>query len=228
MAKIVSNRLLAISILVVCTYWLTASLIPNPYLTLSNNALLFTASTFGLYRYREKTADILFKGERVHDAEKGYGGYLAVYGIFLVFLGSFYGTLYSSFWIYMGQPIEWLGTSFSQFGRFLTICGFGCMAFSPDITREGFILPDRLWAIIIAMLLVLCAGIWIGTKVESSEFKVVNVAYNMPVCRSDEPIVGTRSKKYHPPDSRYVRLVVPHRCFSSEGEAQRAGFVGVK
>lgn len=227
MAKIASNRLLIISFLMLCLYWVTASIVPHPYLSISNNTFLFMASSVGLWRYRKTVTDILFREERSED-DRGYGGYLAVYGIFLVFLGSFYGALYSSIWIYYGQPLDWIGTSYAQFGRFLTICGFGCMAFSPDITREGFILPDRLWAIIIAMLLVLCAGIWIGTKVESSEFKVVNVAHNMPVCRSDEPIVGTRSKKYHPPDSRYVRLVVPHRCFATETDAKAAGYAMVK
>lgn len=226
MEKIANNRLLAISILTLIVYWVTASFIPHPYLSIVNNSLLFIASGFGLYRYRKKTFGIVFNKERIEDAQEGYGGYLAVYGIFLVFLGSFYGALYSSTWIYSGQPIEWIGTSYSQFGRFVTICGFACMAFSPDITRDGFILPDRLWAIIIIMVLLFCAGIWIGTKVESSELRVVSVASNMPICR--EPIIGTRSKTYHTVESRYRQLVVPHRCFSTEGEAQRAGYVGVR
>lgn len=221
MAKIVSNRLLAISILVVCFYWLTASLVPNPYLTVANNTLLFVASAFGLYRYREKTFDILFEGERVHDTDKGYGGYLAVYGIFLVFLGSFYGAVYSSVWIYMGQPTEWIGTSFSQFGRFLTIGGFVCMAFSPDITKEGFILPDKMWAIIVAMLLLFGLGIWIGTRVESREIS------GFPSCPRGA-VIGTGNKTYHTAESRYRMLVVPRKCFTSEGEAQKAGYVGVR
>jgi len=222
-AKIVSNRLLAISLLMLCLYWLAGSIVPHPYLTILNNIFLFTVSSIGLWRYRETVSDILFRGERVHDAERGYGGYLAVYGIFLVFLGSFYGAIYSSIWIWNGEPKLWMGTSFAQFGRFLTVCGFGCMAFSPDITKEGFILPDRLWAIVFGMLLLFAAGIWVGTRVDSTELRLSAA----PSCRDGE-IIGTGKKTYHMPDSRYRYIVVPRKCFGSEDEAKKSGYRGVK
>lgn len=221
MAKIVSNRLLAISILLFIMYWLTATIVPHPYLSIVNSAFLFTVSSIGLWRYRETVYDIIFREERVNDAERGYGGYLAVYGIFLVFLGSFYGAIYTLVWIYYGEPKLWIGTSYAQFGRFLTVCGFGCMAFSPDITKEGFILPDRLWAIIIGLILLFGAGIWLGTRVESREFA------SLPTCPA-ESIVGTGHKTYHMPDSRYRYIVVPRKCFNSEDEAKAAGYRRVR
>lgn len=224
MGKIVSNRLLAISILMLCLYWLTASLIPHPYLSITNNTFLFVVSSVGLWRYRQTVSDILFRQERV-EGEKGYGGYLAVYGIFLVFLGSFYGAIFSTVWIYSGQPITWLGSAYAQFGRFLTICGFGCMAFSPDITREGFILPDRLWAIILVMLLLFGAGIWVGTRVESKE---ISYLIGAPVCPKGMDIIGTSRKTYHLPESRYRALIVPRKCFRTETEAKAAGYAMVK
>lgn len=216
MAKITSNRLLLISVFALLVYWGTSSILPNPYLTIANNALLFTASGFGLWRYREKTFDILLRGERVPEGEKGYGGYLAVYGIFLVFMGSFYGALYSSVWIYMGQPPHWLGTSYAQFGRFLTVCGFVCMASSPDITREGFVLPERLWAVAIVLVALFSAGFYLGTKSDERSSAV-------PGCPQGW-VVGTARKTYHTDDSPYRKLISPRICFATVEDAEKAGF----
>lgn len=216
MAKIASNRLLVISILVLATYWITASLTPNPYLAIANNILLFMASGFGLWRYREKTSDILFKGERTEERDGGYGGYLAIYGIFLVFMGSFYGAIYSSVWIYMQQPQDWIGSSYAQFGRFMTVCGFVCMASSPDITREGFVLPDRLWAIALILLALFSAGFYLGTQTETKRV-------TSPSC-PEGWVMGTSRKTYHTEDSPYIKLVNPRVCFSSEEDARKNGY----
>ncbi len=216
MAKITSNRLLVVSVAILAVYWITASFTPNPYLSIANNVLLFTASGFGLWRYREKTMDILLKGERVEDADGGYGGYLAVYGIFLVFMGAFYGALYSSLWIYMSQPQSWIGTSYAQFGRFLSVCGFVCMASSPDITREGFILPDKLWAIVAILIALFSAGFYLGTRVDSQ-------AMVRPSC-PEGWVIGTAKKTYHTEDSPYWRLLAPRACFDTAAEAEAQGY----
>lgn len=216
MAKIASNRLLIVSAFVLIFYWVTASFTPNPYLSIANNVLLFTASGFGLWRYREKTMDILFKGERIEDSDGGYGGYLAIYGIFLVFMGAFYGALYSSLWIYMGQPQDWIGSSYSQFGRFLTVCGFVCMASSPDITREGFILPDKLWAIIVVLIALFSAGFYLGTRVEDRSVL-------KPSC-PEGWVMGTSRKTYHTEHSPYIKLVNPRVCFATPQEAEANGY----
>lgn len=216
--KKTSNRLLLISIVILAFYWITASVTPNPYLSISNNVLLFTASGFGLWRYRKKTMDILFKGERSDEITGGgYGGYLAIYGIFLVFMGSFYGAIYSSTWIYMGEPQDWIGTSYAQFGRFLTVCGFVCMASSPDITREGFILPERLWAIVLILVVLFSVGFYLGTKVDAKE------TVSAPICPAGS-IIGTGKKTYHTSASPYLMLISPRWCFSSEQEAIDNGF----
>lgn len=217
MIKIASNRLLLVSIIVVLVYWATASLTPNPYLSIANNILLFFVSGIGLWRYREKTADILFRQDRGDSPDRGYGGYLAIYGIFLVFMGSFYGAIYSSTWIFMGEPQSWIGSSYAQFGRFLSVCGFACMAFSPDLTKEGFILPDRLWATVLVVISLLAAGFYVGTKVDTRE--IVNVA----TCPSGS-ILGTSRKTYHTMDSPYRAMVTPRFCFRTVAAAEAAGF----
>lgn len=216
MAKITGNRLLFVSILIVAFYWFSATLAPHPYVTISNNILLFVASGFGLWRYREKTADIVFRGERVRDENGGYGGYLAVYGIFLVFLGSFYSALYSSTWIYMGEPREWVGSSYAQFGRFLTVCGFASMAASPDITKKGFVLPDQLWAIVLVLIALFSAGFYLGTSVDNRS--VINAS-----CPAGW-VLGSSNKIYHTKESPYLSLVKPSICFQDEDTAIGNGF----
>lgn len=221
MAKIASNRLLFVSLCILAFYWVTASLTPNPYLSIANNILLFVASGFGLWRYREKTADIVFRGDRVINEDGGgYGGYLAVYGIFLVFMGSFYSAIYSSVWIFMDQPQAWIGTSYAQFGRFLTICGFACMAFSPDLTREGFVLPGKLWAILLVLAALFAAGFYLGTSVDARSMR--------PAGCPDGWVLGTSRKTYHTPQSPYRELVRPRVCFATEQDAIENGYTTVK
>lgn len=220
MAKITSNRLLIYSVGILAFYWITASLTPNPYLSITNNVLLFTASGFGLWRYRRKTMDIVLKGERVEDADGGYGGYLAIYGIFLVFMGSFYSAIYSSTWIYMGEPQSWIGSAYAQFGRFLTVCGFVCMASSPDITREGFILPERLWAIVLVLIALFSAGFYLGTSIDARAVR--------PSGCPEGWIMGTSRKTYHTPLSPYRELVRPRVCFATEQDAIENGYNPVK
>lgn len=217
MIKIASNRLLLVSIIVLVFYWATASLTPNPYLSIANNILLFFVSGMGLWRYRETVSSILFRGDRGDSPDRGYGSYLAIYGIFLVFLGSFYGAIFSSTWIFMGEPQSWLGTSYSQFGRFLTVCGFGCMAFSPDLTKDGFILPDKLWATILVIIALLAAGFYVGTKVDTRE------SVSVATC-PDGSVLGTARKTYHTIDSPYRNMVFPRFCFRTVEEAEAKGY----
>ncbi|QHJ81414.1 MAG: hypothetical protein [Bacteriophage sp.] len=65
-----------------------------------------------------------------------------------------------------------------------------------------------------------------GARSEQSALRSVRMA-SLPSCASGQ-IVGTGNKTYHTAESRYRYLVVPRKCFNSEYEAKKAGYVGVK
>lgn len=65
-----------------------------------------------------------------------------------------------------------------------------------------------------------------GARSEQSALRSVRMA-SLPSCASGQ-IVGTGNKTYHTAESRYRYLVVPRKCFNSEDEAKKAGYVGVK
>lgn len=65
-----------------------------------------------------------------------------------------------------------------------------------------------------------------GSRSEQSAIQSVRMA-NIPGCGAGQ-IIGTGNKTYHTAESRYRYLVVPRKCFDSEDEAKRAGYVGVK
>lgn len=65
-----------------------------------------------------------------------------------------------------------------------------------------------------------------GSRSEQGAIQSVRMA-NIPGCGAGQ-IIGTGNKTYHTAESRYRYLVVPRKCFDSEDEAKRAGYVGVK
>lgn len=97
---------------------------------------------------------------------------------------------------------------------------------APDVDLDPGDARSGIWKSIALFVGGALAGFVVAASFTTAETKSAMVIGNVPTCGSS--IVGTRSKTYHTADSRYIKLVVPHRCFSSEGEAQRDGYVMVK
>lgn len=98
---------------------------------------------------------------------------------------------------------------------------------APDVDLEPDDARSGIWKSVALFIGGALAGFVVAASYSSADTRTSMVFSNMPVCGPGS-VVGTRSKKYHTQDSRYIRLVVPHRCFSTEGEAQKAGYVMVR
>lgn len=97
---------------------------------------------------------------------------------------------------------------------------------APDIDIDTDDARSGIWKSVALFIGGALAGFIVAASFTVTESKSAMVIGNIPTCGG--AIIGTRSKKYHTADSRYIKLVVPHRCFSSENEAQRAGYLMVK
>lgn len=98
---------------------------------------------------------------------------------------------------------------------------------APDIDLEPEQARTGIWKSVALFIGGALAGFVVAASFGASDVRSDVVFGHIPVCASGA-VIGTRSKTYHTTDSRYIRLVVPHRCFTSEGEAQQAGYVGVR
>lgn len=130
MRNIRDNRLLLVSLGLLVAYWVFAPMLPKPYVSSVMSLLSLLAGVLTFSRYVEQTYWIVWHGDR--SAE---GGHWAIYGAFLISVGTIWSGGYSLLWVYFGQPEAWTASAFSSFGRGLVAIGFWLMAFSPDASR---------------------------------------------------------------------------------------------
>lgn len=97
---------------------------------------------------------------------------------------------------------------------------------APDVDLSPVDARSGIWKSVALFVGGALAGFIVAASFTAPEAKSAMVTGGVPSCGG--AIVGTRSKTYHTADSRYIKLVVPHRCFSSEVEAKAAGYVMVK
>lgn len=225
MAAISRNQLLLGTIIVLAFYWVAGAFTPDPYLSSAVSLLLLIVGVITMARYSPDTWAIVIKGKRSPD-ERGHGSHLAIYGIWLLAAGSCYSGAYGLTWVSAGQPLDWIGTTFSNFGRFLLMSGFALVCASPNVTKEGIKLPGNTWVyVLLAMMAAAC--FWAGTQFRNPVYRETWISpalFNRPRCGDERPIWGTSRHIYHTPLSPYRDLVVPKYCFRSEAEARGAGF----
>jgi len=152
--RFLGNHLLSISLALVTIYWMLASVIPNPHVSRAASLMVTISATAMTGRYLRDVYRILFERLR-SDAEGGENAHLAVYGAFLVSLGTMWWGIYRLIFAYYGSPVSWLGNSFSGFGPAVVACGFILLFYSPDSIGPGIMVRTWFWqvtALIIALM----------------------------------------------------------------------------
>jgi len=232
--KIIENRLLLVFASAIALYWLGGLFIPSLIFstTVSLFLLIFGGITF--LRYAPSSFEILFKGIRNEDAE---GSHLAALGVTSLALGSVYVGLWSLTWNMYGQPLSWISTPSSLFGRGMMGLGFLLLFISPDVSRKGLKLPEGFLIICLAIIALMVA-FFMGTKFDNQRTTVIApnsyavlAPTDSPGCTKDRPIMGNVSgsrKIYHMPSSPYRSTTYPERCFATEDEAKENGFMKSK
>lgn len=230
MGVLKSNPLLWAAIALVAFYWMASPFIPNPYLSSLFSLLLIISAALTFMQYAWQAVKILVYKDRSRDEYgRGKGSHLAILGIFLFSFGSVFSGFYGLWWNFNGQPIEWIGSAASQFGRGCHVLGFCLMQVSPEITKEGFAFKARWWIIATGSAILIAIGFYFGMQVKTIETTDALKAWRMqnidrPPCPVDRSIWGSRSRLYHTEQSPYRLLLVPSHCFANEREAIEAGF----
>lgn len=209
-----NNPLLVRSLAVLAGYWLFGWLIPGQMLStiVSGLLLLFGGVTMG--RYARDTWRVVVEGKR----GESDGSHLAIFGVFLLAVGSVYSGVFSLTWLWMGQPLDWLSTAFSRFGSFSMACGFVLMFFSPEVTRRGIRLLPNWWLVLIAALVCACM-FYFGMRYANHEDEIL-----LPTCPSQTPIKVSATGIYHMPGGRSYMRTTPRACFATADEAVSRGF----
>lgn len=101
---------------------------------------------------------------------------------------------------------------------------------APDIDIEHPEARSSMWKSVTLFIAGALVGYIIASSFSSRGDQVAIQSVRMasiPMCGAGQ-IIGTGKKTYHMPDSRYRYIVVPRKCFGSEDEAKKAGYVGVR
>jgi len=232
--KIIENRLLLVFASAIALYWLGGLFIPSIIFStvVSLFLLIFGGITF--LRYAPSSFEILFKGVRNEDAE---GSHLAALGVTSLALGSVYVGLWSLTWNMYGQPLTWISTPSSLFGRGMMGLGFLLLFISPDVSRKGLKLPDGFLIICLAIIALMIA-FFMGTRFDNQQSMAAppnTYAFvsreDRSGCTKERPIFGNVNgsrKIYHVPSSPHRASTFPERCFATEEEALENGFVKSK
>lgn len=127
----------------------------------------------------------------------------------------------------MGRP-DWLVDSFvTILVPWLLSWSILLALIAPDVDIEHEDARSGIWKSAALLIGGALAGFVIAASFGNSEVKIAMVVGNIPSCATGS-VIGTGNKTYHTAESRYRYLVVPRRCFASEVDAKRAGYVGVR
>lgn len=234
LTKIAKNRLLLAVALAISAYWAAGLLLPSVVFSTFVAVFLLVFGGITFLRYSPTAFDILFRGARSDESE---GSHLAALGVTALALGSVYVGLWSLAWNYFGQPLDWISTPSSLFGRGLMGFGFFLLFFSPDISRKGMRLPDGFLIFCVAVI-ALVVAFFLGTRFDTNNTVVVTpLAYtavsrevtfsNDPICPDAKPVWGNTNggrRIYHLPTSHHREGMSPDKCFATPEEAEKAGF----
>lgn len=99
---------------------------------------------------------------------------------------------------------------------------------APDLDVEHPDARASIWKSIAIFIGGALVGIVVSTAFASDAKQAAVIGRTgYPTCRPGD-VIGTGHKTYHTAESRYRMIVVPRRCFSSDGEAKAAGYAMVK
>ncbi len=151
--------------------------------------------------------------------------------------------LFASFSILLGQRIfsltlrvldrpDWLVNSpITILVPWMIAWALSLALVAPDIDMENEESRQQIWksaALLIAGALVgFVVAASFGERSQQTSIPSSIRMSSLPSCKPGQ-IIGTGGKTYHTAESRYRYLVVPRRCFNSEGEAKAAGYAMVK
>lgn len=189
-------------------------MVDGPLFSFLISCFLIAFSLLTLGRYASQTWNIVWNRERGE-----LGGYLAIFGVFLLSVGSLYTGIWNIAWLSYGQPMDWTATFHSAFGRFSMGCGFTLMFVSPVVTRERLRLIPSVWTAA-AMAGVALLMFYLGTKYGT----VADITSHIVACPSQTPVKGSATGIYHVPGGRSYARTTPNACFATADEAVVAGY----
>lgn len=170
MHNLKNNRLLLVTLGLLALYWTVTPFVSNPFLSSFFSLLLLIFSTLTVAQYSVETWRILFMGLRSADElGRGRGSHLAIYGVFLLGLGSMMSGAYGLWWNVNGQPLSWIGSPASQFGRSMQVVGFILMQAAPEVTQQGLEIKKTWMAIVLGCAILIGIGFWLGLQVKLVE-----------------------------------------------------------
>ena len=181
MTRIVHNRMLMWSVIALVAYWTVGlSIMPGALVSSTMSLLLLIFGSVVFARYVTEAVPLLLRRNLAGMKTDDLGGNLSIYGVTLLSFGSCYVGLFGLLWMYFGQPVSWLGSVYSGFGRGVMAAGFAMLFFSPDVARQGFRVPIKAW-VLAAALAALVAAFALGVRVGKDETRIG--VWEMTQCR---------------------------------------------
>lgn len=225
MRQTIRNELFRILAFGLILYWIGGYLLPKGWLSaiISGTLLVFGAIVFLSWL---PDAYQSVRGRR----GKVRGEHYALLGVTLLSAGFMYAGVFGLAWSFNGQPAEWLGTLYSNFGRLLQAGGLLMLAFSPGVPRDA----NGPWkwfhlafgAIGVAIVAFMLGTQWAGDDRDEA-FAPHIYGQSYPRCPIDRPVKGNktdRGKIYHEPSSIDYHRTIAERCFVDVASARGAGY----
>lgn len=153
MVQLAANKLFALMMTVVVGYWIVM-----PQLTGYTNAIVsvfqVVAGVFVLGSWGGDAISAIRSG-RVRGPE------FALIGVAMVSLGAVYAGTFNFTWWYVGEPMDWLNTPTSGFGRYLMGVGFMMQYYSGVMKIERMRRPSAIF-MLFGFLASVILGILLG------------------------------------------------------------------
>jgi len=227
MRRMTSNRLLVGALALVVGYWLVGALpIWSGYMNATVSGLLLIAGALVMASWGKDAYQVVKSGVVE-------GPQLALIGVTTIAAGSVYSGAFGLLWAIAGEPMEWLGTPYSAFGRYTMAIGFVLQFLSPEATAERF-RPPRWYYIAGAVVLIAMMSFALGTR--WGDARTADSAHRIADLRqswlaSCAVIGNPRTMRYHTMASPYRGQLSMYDqsgeekpCFASEEEARAAGY----
>lgn len=150
---------------------------------------------------------------------------VAVFAIVFVLLGQ---RVWSILLTVMERP-DWLVNSpVTILVPWLLSWAISLALIAPDLDVDHPDARASIWKSIAIFIGGALVGIVVSTAFASDTTQASVIGKTgYPSCRPGD-VIGTGHKTYHTPESRYRMIVVPRRCFATEGEAKAAGYAMVR